>query len=170
MFLGETPLTRVTVNVLITLGSERLYSDLSRKYRNRDPSETVNVIRLEKSGGCVNRSEEYMKALRHAQVREYFFGHGDNTLAPSSQTCDFGDLHIFQIVEGMWVWGSCSVGDDVNSGLQVMKERCIAPATTTNTTPATCLWRVYTRVLRQRPRCKTPCWQSRLLRPRIRRM
>jgi len=103
MFLGEIPLTQFTVNVLITLGSERLYSDLSRKYANRDPSETVNVIRLDKSGGCVNRSEEYMKALRHAQVREYFFGHGDNTLAPSSQTCDFGDLHIFQIVQGMWI-------------------------------------------------------------------
>jgi polyribonucleotide 5'-hydroxyl-kinase len=59
------------------------------------------VIRLDKSGGCVDRSEDYMKALRHAQVREYFFGHGENTLAPSSQTCDFGDLNIFQIVEGM---------------------------------------------------------------------
>jgi polyribonucleotide 5'-hydroxyl-kinase len=91
----------VTVNVIITLGSERLYSDLARKFANRDPSETVNVIRLDKSGGCVDRSEEYMKMLRHAQVREYFFGHGENTLAPSSQTCDFGDLNVFQISEGM---------------------------------------------------------------------
>jgi polyribonucleotide 5'-hydroxyl-kinase len=90
----------LTVNVLITLGSERLYSDLARKFAHRDPSETVNVIRLDKSGGCVDRSEDYMKALRHAQVREYFFGHGENTLAPSSQTCDFGDLHVFQIIEG----------------------------------------------------------------------
>jgi polyribonucleotide 5'-hydroxyl-kinase len=91
----------VTVNVIVTLGSERLYSDLARKFANRDPSETVNVIRLDKSGGCVDRSEEYMKTLRHAQVREYFFGHGENTLAPSSQTCDFGDLNVFQISEGM---------------------------------------------------------------------
>jgi polyribonucleotide 5'-hydroxyl-kinase len=90
----------VTVNVLITLGSERLYSDLARKFANRDPSESVSVIRLDKSGGCVDRSEEYMKALRHAQVREYFFGHGENTLAPSSQTCDFGELNVFQIGEG----------------------------------------------------------------------
>jgi polyribonucleotide 5'-hydroxyl-kinase len=88
------------VNVLITLGSERLYSDLARKLSNRDPSETVNVIRLDKSGGCVDRSDDYMKALRHAQVREYFFGHGENTLAPSSQTCDFSDLNVFQISEG----------------------------------------------------------------------
>lgn len=90
----------LTVNVLITLGSERLYSDLSRKFAQRDPSEPINVVRLDKSGGCVGRSDEYMKSLRHAQVREYFFGHGENTLAPSSQTCDFAELSIFQINEG----------------------------------------------------------------------
>ncbi|KAF2032627.1 Clp1-domain-containing protein [Setomelanomma holmii] len=95
----EHIVSEFSVNVLITLGSERLYSDLARKFANRDPSETVNVVRLDKSGGCIDRSEDYMKALRHAQVREYFFGHGENTLAPSSQTCDFGDLHVFQIIE-----------------------------------------------------------------------
>jgi polyribonucleotide 5'-hydroxyl-kinase len=93
-------LTHLPVNILITLGSERLYSDLARKYAHRDPSESVSVIRLDKSGGCVDRSEEYMKSLRHAQVREYFFGHGENTLAPSSQTCDFGELNVFEIGEG----------------------------------------------------------------------
>lgn len=87
------------MNVLVTLGSERLYSDLARKLSNRDPLETVTVIRLDKSGGCVDRSEDYMKTLRHAQIREYFFGHGENTLAPSSQASDFGDMTIFRIVE-----------------------------------------------------------------------
>jgi len=90
------------VNILITLGSERLYSDLSRKYLYRDPSDPVHVIRLDKSGGCVDRNEEYMKALRHAQIREYFFGLGENTLAPSSQTCDFRDLNVFRLNEGMF--------------------------------------------------------------------
>jgi polyribonucleotide 5'-hydroxyl-kinase len=89
------------VNVLITLGSERLYSDLSRKFSVRDPSDPVSVIRLDKSGGCVDRSAEYMQSLRHAQIREYFFGHGENTLAPSSQTCEVGELSIFDIGEGM---------------------------------------------------------------------
>ncbi|KAH7394949.1 Pre-mRNA cleavage complex II protein Clp1-domain-containing protein [Phaeosphaeria sp. MPI-PUGE-AT-0046c] len=93
----EHIVSEFSVNVLITLGSERLYSDMARKLSQRDPSEHVNVIRLDKSGGCVDRADDYMKALRHAQVREYFFGHGENTLAPSSQTCDFGELHIFQI-------------------------------------------------------------------------
>ena len=41
-----------------------------------------------------------MKTLRHAQIREYFFGKGDETLAPSSQTADAADLNIFRIAEG----------------------------------------------------------------------
>lgn len=98
----EHIVSEFSVNVLITLGSERLYSDLARKFstQNRDPSESVSVIRLDKSGGCVDRSEEYMKALRHAQIKEYFFGKGgDDTLAPSSQMADFSDLNLFKISE-----------------------------------------------------------------------
>lgn len=58
------------------------------------------MLRIDKSGGCVDRSDAYMKALRHAQIREYFFGHGEDALAPSSMTADYADLNIFQIVEG----------------------------------------------------------------------
>lgn len=58
------------------------------------------MLRIDKSGGCVDRSDAYMKSLRHAQIREYFFGHGEDALAPSSMTADYADLNIFQIVEG----------------------------------------------------------------------
>ncbi|CAN9198771.1 unnamed protein product [Alternaria sp. RS040] len=105
----EHIVSEFSINVLVTLGSERLYSDLSRKFSARtsgDPSETVFVIRLDKSGGCVDRSEEYMEALRHAQIKEYFFGKGDETLAPSSQMADATDLNIFRAIEG-----------DVNGGV-----------------------------------------------------
>ncbi|KAL1798652.1 hypothetical protein ACET3X_002689 [Alternaria dauci] len=105
----EHIVSEFSINVLITLGSERLYSDLSRKFSARtggDPSESVFVIRLDKSGGCVDRSEEYMEALRHAQIKEYFFGKGDETLAPSSQTADAADLNIFRVIE-----------EDVNGGM-----------------------------------------------------
>lgn len=48
----------------------------------------------------MDRSEEYMKALRHAQIRAYFFGQADNALAPHSQSADFNDLNLFKIIEG----------------------------------------------------------------------
>ncbi|KAJ4301664.1 Cleavage polyadenylation factor subunit clp1 [Kalmusia sp. IMI 367209] len=102
----EHIISEFSVNIVFVIGSERLYSDLSRKYSNRTTDETVNILRLEKSGGCVDRSEEYMKALRHSQVREYFFGHGENALAPHSQAADFTDLNIFRISEGKGIIGS----------------------------------------------------------------
>lgn len=90
------------MNVVFIIGSERLYSDLSRKYANSTPLsyESVSVIRLDKSGGCVDCSEAHMKALRHAQIRAYFFGHGEAALAPHSQSASFDELNIFKISEG----------------------------------------------------------------------
>jgi polyribonucleotide 5'-hydroxyl-kinase len=46
-----------------------------------------------------------MKALRQAQIKEYFFGKGDETLAPSSQMADAADLNIFRVVEGERIGG-----------------------------------------------------------------
>ncbi|KAJ4334327.1 Cleavage polyadenylation factor subunit clp1 [Didymella glomerata] len=98
----EHIVSEFSVNILITLGSERLYSDLTKRSSPRSGAqdEPVTVLRIDKSGGCVDRSDDYMKSLRHAQIREYFFGHGEDALAPSSMTADYADLNIFQIVEG----------------------------------------------------------------------
>lgn len=41
-----------------------------------------------------------MKTFRQHQIREYFFGHGEDALAPSSMTADFGELSIFRVGEG----------------------------------------------------------------------
>ncbi|KAF2739107.1 pre-mRNA cleavage complex II protein-like protein Clp1 [Polyplosphaeria fusca] len=96
----EHIVSEFSINVVFVLGSERLYSDLSRKYQNRPTDEAVNVVRLDKSGGCVDRDEAYMKQFRQAQIRAYFFGSDkENGLAPHSQTSDFGDLNIFRIAE-----------------------------------------------------------------------
>ncbi|KAL6710371.1 Cleavage polyadenylation factor subunit clp1 [Coniothyrium glycines] len=100
----EHIVSEFSVNILITLGSERLYSDLSRKLSTRsssDPTDCITVLRLDKSGGCVDRPESYMRALRAHQIREYFFGKAlsaDETLAPSSQTADFADLNLFRLL------------------------------------------------------------------------
>ncbi|KAB2581255.1 Pre-mRNA cleavage complex ii protein clp1 [Lasiodiplodia theobromae] len=87
-----------SVNVILVLGSERLYSDLSRRF-SRPGEDPVQVVKLDKSGGCVDRDETYMKALRQTQVRSYFFGHGSTTLSPHTQRLDFNSLHIFRTVD-----------------------------------------------------------------------
>ncbi|KAH7116065.1 Pre-mRNA cleavage complex II protein Clp1-domain-containing protein [Dendryphion nanum] len=96
----EHIVSEFSINILFTLGSERLYSDLLRKYSSRDPSDPVHIIRLDKSGGAVTRDESYMKALRQSQIKAYFFGlPGDTALNPHSHMADFDDLNIFRVVD-----------------------------------------------------------------------
>lgn len=99
----QPPLT-LPVTTIFVLSSERLYSDLSRKYAPRpgtSPSDAISIIRLDKSGGCVDRDESYMKALRHAQIRAYFFGHtSDAALAPHSQSAAFDELAVYRVRDG----------------------------------------------------------------------
>jgi polyribonucleotide 5'-hydroxyl-kinase len=93
------------VNIIFVLGSERLHSDLTRKYAHRT-DEPIHVIKLDKSEGCIDRDEAFMKAHRQCQIRSYFFGAGDETaLAPTSLSADFDDLTIYRIVDCKFFYG-----------------------------------------------------------------
>ncbi|KAJ9644516.1 Cleavage polyadenylation factor subunit clp1 [Coniosporium apollinis] len=86
-----------SVNVLLVLGSERLYSDLSRRFSAKNGEDAVAVVKLDKSGGCVDRDESYMRQLRQSQVRSYFFGRPGSTLSPHTHMLDHNQLNIFRI-------------------------------------------------------------------------
>lgn len=58
------------------------------------------MIKLDKSGGCVDRDERFLQELRHAQIREYFFGDAKNPLSPHIQQIDFDQLSIYKLAEG----------------------------------------------------------------------
>lgn len=89
------------VNVLIVLGSERLYSDMVRRFSGHrtGTGEPISVVKLDKSGGCVDRDDVYMKQARQAQIREYFFGDPRITLSPHTQQVSFGLLTIYKVAE-----------------------------------------------------------------------
>lgn len=88
------------VNVLICLGSERLYSDMARRFENKkDGVEKVTVVKLPKSGGVVDRDEGFLKESRQRAVREYFFGEPKRTLSPFTMTVDMDDLVCYRISE-----------------------------------------------------------------------
>lgn len=109
-FSGEMLLTCMTipladqifvVSVLVTLGSERLASEMARKFHGQKAgtSETITVLKLDKSGGCVDRDIEHMHQTQRAQLREYFHGERTNSLSPHTQQVDFDQLTIFKIVD-----------------------------------------------------------------------
>lgn len=76
--------------------------------------ERISVVKLAKSGGCVDRDETFMKHVREMQIRSYFFGNpvpstassslslsstsGTTiTLSPHAQQIDFDNLAIYNI-------------------------------------------------------------------------
>lgn len=89
------------VNVILVLGSERLHSDMIRRFDGRPSGEgeTITVVKLDKSGGCADRDDTYLQQTRQASIREYFFGDSKRTLSPHTQQVDFGALTIYKIRE-----------------------------------------------------------------------
>jgi polyribonucleotide 5'-hydroxyl-kinase len=74
--------------------------------------ERISVLKLSKSGGCVDRDDAFLKATRESQIRSYFFGNpmptttsaalslsasstSGVTLSPHAQVMDFASLSIF---------------------------------------------------------------------------
>jgi polyribonucleotide 5'-hydroxyl-kinase len=112
--------TEFAITTIVVLGSERLYSTMVKQYDNRPSAsasanifdERISVLKLSKSGGCVDRDDAFRKATRESQIRTYFFGNpipstasaalslsasstSAVTLSPHAQVMDFASLSIF---------------------------------------------------------------------------
>lgn len=108
--------TEFAITTILVLGSERLYSTMVKQYDNKPSAsataaafdERVSVVKLSKSGGCVDRDPGFLKATRESQIRSYFFGNpipstGSTglsstsavTLSPHAQQLDFATIHVY---------------------------------------------------------------------------
>jgi polyribonucleotide 5'-hydroxyl-kinase len=103
--------TEFSITTILVLGSERLYSTVAKQYDNKPSSsataavfdEHISVVKLSKSGGCVDRDDAFRKATRESQIRSYFFGNPIPSLSPSSaitlsphaQQLDFASLPVY---------------------------------------------------------------------------
>lgn len=87
------------MDILVVVGSERLYSDMVRRFNGQrmGTNEPTIVVKLDRSGGVVNRDDEYMRRFRQAQVREYFFGDSKASLSPHTQQVDYNQFCVYRI-------------------------------------------------------------------------
>lgn len=86
-----------SVNVIVTMGSEKLLNDLNRRYAvGKSPDEAIPVLRVAKPGGAAERDQGYMRQMRAAQVRQYFFGSTKESLNPHSHSVSFTELNIYR--------------------------------------------------------------------------
>lgn len=96
-------LDALKITDVLVVGQERLHAELRRDFRGKTVSGTTNhpieVWKLPKSGGVVERSPAFRRATRDAAVKAYFYG-PEGDLAPSSTTVDFGKVSVFKIGSG----------------------------------------------------------------------
>lgn len=83
-------------DVVLVLGQEKLYSMLQEVLKVRPG---VDIVKLHKSGGVVNRNSKYRQRTRVLKTKEYFYGLS-NDLSPHSSVANFSDLQVFRIGGG----------------------------------------------------------------------
>ena len=101
-----------SINCIACIGSERIYSDMVKRFDKQPVSSTstaqiaipdsIAVVKLSKSGGCVSRDPTFMNAFRTGQIRSYFYGNSRLSsgiaLQPRQQQVDFSSLTVWQRV------------------------------------------------------------------------
>jgi polyribonucleotide 5'-hydroxyl-kinase len=89
------------VNTIIVLGSARINTELVRRLASEKTSlgEPISIVLLDKSEGVVERDDAFMKQLREATIKEYFFGDFKRSLDPTTQIIDYDTLTIYKIPE-----------------------------------------------------------------------
>ncbi|KXS20132.1 Clp1-domain-containing protein [Gonapodya prolifera JEL478] len=84
-------------SVILVIGDERLYSELSRNASKE--SHSVSVVKLAKSGGVVNRDAKFRKQLEHRAVREYFYGTKRSEISAYSTPIVFTEMNVRRVGE-----------------------------------------------------------------------
>ena len=94
------------VNTILVLGSERLNIEMQKRFSSHRTStgESIIHVKLDKSGGCVDRDDAFMQQTQEAAVKEYFFGDTKSTLSPHTQQMGFDDVIIYKIKEGEFIF------------------------------------------------------------------
>lgn len=75
---------------------------MQRKFSTYKTSngEPVSIVKLDKSGGCVDRDDTFMQQTCEGAMKEYFFGDDKRILSPHNQYINFDDPLIYKISDG----------------------------------------------------------------------
>ncbi|KAK9476399.1 Pre-mRNA cleavage complex II protein Clp1-domain-containing protein [Lipomyces japonicus] len=104
------------VKVIVTIGHERLYNDLLKKFQ---PKKSITVVKVPRSGGVVEHDAAYLRATQQRAIKEYFHGSPKNPLSAYTMTIDSNLLTAFKIDEQSHLVGSSilPIGSDEATAL-----------------------------------------------------
>eukprot|EP01023_Acetabularia_acetabulum_P032409 TRINITY_DN30261_c0_g1_i2.p1 TRINITY_DN30261_c0_g1~~TRINITY_DN30261_c0_g1_i2.p1 ORF type:complete len:430 (+),score=60.49 TRINITY_DN30261_c0_g1_i2:113-1402(+) len=74
------------VDVVLVMGHDRLYSQLEQEL-----TQQINVVKIPRSGGVVQRERNYRRRARNKRIREYFYGI-QKDLSPTIITIKFSEM------------------------------------------------------------------------------
>jgi polyribonucleotide 5'-hydroxyl-kinase len=84
------------VSVVVVVGHERLYSDLIKRFKDK---KNIDVLKVAKSGGCVDRDPAYIRAMQSRCIRDYFYGTRAQALSPYTITVPAKHVTVFRVSE-----------------------------------------------------------------------
>eukprot|EP00808_Paulinella_micropora_P023181 g10828.t1 len=84
------------VDVILVVGHERLYSQLKDEKVLQEGNNRVEMCKLAKSGGVIQRDQLYRRTARFRSVKHYFYGpRGD--LSPQQAVYSFHEIFIYKV-------------------------------------------------------------------------
>lgn len=79
------------INIICVVGNERLFIDLRKKFK-----EKLTIVKVPKSGGCVERDETFQRQSQQKSIREYFYGTPKTVLSPYTVHVDFTVVTVYK--------------------------------------------------------------------------
>lgn len=79
------------INIICVVGNERLFIDLKKKFK-----EKFTIVKVPKSGGCVERDEAFQRQSQQKSIREYFYGTPKTVLSPYTVHVDFTVVTVYK--------------------------------------------------------------------------
>ncbi|KAI7862877.1 Pre-mRNA cleavage complex II protein Clp1-domain-containing protein [Spinellus fusiger] len=107
--LIQHAITELQVDLVIVLGHERLYSDMTRIFKN---TPSIAIAKLTKSGGVVERDHQFKAQLQRSKIQEYFYGTSKCELSPYSMMVNYSDITIWRVGETMAPSSALPIGMD----------------------------------------------------------
>lgn len=92
----ENIISDFEVDNLIIIGNEKLSIDLKKKFKHKIDSNQLNIIKISKSSGVVERDEAFLTRSQEACIKEYFNGTSKSRLSPFKTEINLLDLVIYK--------------------------------------------------------------------------
>ncbi|KAK9374531.1 Pre-mRNA cleavage complex II protein Clp1-domain-containing protein [Lipomyces chichibuensis] len=118
----------LSVDVIVTIGNERLYNDLLKRYQ---PRKQITVVKVQRSGGVVEHDATYLRSIQRRMIKQYFYGPPKTALSAFTITADISALTVYKRSEQSHLVSSSALpigSDETTALLSLVTKVEVSPA------------------------------------------